>query len=286
MTSAYVYSTCTLNDNWYEDRVQPEGGLTGIGDINKKVTRKYESDIAYVGERYDVLTRIGRVPFRDSYATPDDGFRERERTSLVDFADPRSHKEFAAKPLPKAQMITSETVPEVCFEERRPLPGNTRGFGAVLNRHDKNHGERNWNTTNHDCYGKGNYNRTMRGSRSDPSLLRPCGVSTHHEENRMPGMKVGILCGEEYRDAGNPSNDTRTQRSWVADASLRNIHHGGTKPKIRGVADNHLSLPLGDGAMAKIRQDLSERQGRLFRVATHITTGKDKKWGVAIFKDD
>jgi hypothetical protein len=286
MTAAFVFSTKTLVDNWYEDRCQPEGSLTGIGDLANKQVRKYETDIAYVGERYDILTRIGRVPNRESFAVPDDGFREKVRTSTVEFADPRSHKEFVAKAPAKPKMINSETIPEVCFEDRRPLPGNARGFGAVLDRHDKNHGIRHWTTTNHDTYGKGTYNRSMRMSRSDPSLLHPCGVSTSHEENRMPGMKVGILCGEEYRNSGNPSTDTQSQRSWVADASLRNIHHGGTKKTYRGVVDNHLSIPIGDGAMSKIRQDLAERQGKLFRVATNVTKGRDQKWGVAVFKDD
>merc|ERR1719478_22869 len=98
MSSAYVYSTKTLNDNWYEDRAQPPGSWMQLGDELKKEVRKYETDIAYVGERYDVLTRIGRVPCKPSYATPDDGFRENKRTSSIDFADPRSHKEFVANP--------------------------------------------------------------------------------------------------------------------------------------------------------------------------------------------
>jgi len=101
----------------------------------------------------------------------------------------------------------------------------------------------------------------------------------------MGGMKVGVLCGEEFRNNGNPSNDTMTQRAWVQDASLRNIHHGGAKPRVRGL-DNYLSLPIGDGAMSKIRKDLEDRQGKLFRVATNITKGRDKRPGVAIFKDD
>jgi len=284
MTSAYVYSIKTLNDNWCEDRCQPQDGIQAAnGDPSKKAARPYESDIAYVGERYDVLTRIARVPQRISYATPDDGFRENTRTSSVDFQDPRNHKEFVAKPPPKARMLTSESIPEVCSEERRPLPGNARGFGAVLNRHDQNHGIRHWSTTNGECFGIGQ--RKLRGSRSDPSILTPAGLTTEHEENRMPGMKVGILCGEEFRDTGVPSNDTRTQRAWIYDASLTNIHHGGTKPKVRG-PDNELSVKIGDGAMSKIRGDLAERRGRLYKQATNITKGRDKRPGVAIFRDD
>lgn len=285
MASAFVYGTRTLNDNWYEDRVQPACSSVAVGDM-PRVVRKYETDIAYIGERYDVLTRLARVKQNESFATPDDGFREKLRTSTVDFAHPKSHKEFVSKPPSLAKFMTTETIPEVCFEERRPLPGNARGFGAVFNRHDDNHGIRYWNTTNDDCFGQGVRDKTLRATRSDPALLHPSGVSTEHEQNRMPGMKVGLLCGEEFRDRGLPASDTRCQRAWVQDASLRNIHHGGTKPSMTGRLDNHLSVPIGDGAMAKVRQDLAERQGRLFRVATNITKGRDKQPGIAIFKDD
>merc|ERR1712028_119101 len=107
-----------------------------------------------------------------------------------------------------------------------------------------------------------------------------------HEENKVGGMKVGLMCGEEFRDNGNPSNDTKVQRAWVRDAALANIHHGGTKQKVRGVPDNFLSVPIGDGAMSNIRKDLENRGGKLFKVATNITKGRDKRPGVAIFKDD
>lgn len=113
------------------------------------------------------------------------------------------------------------------------------------------------------------------------------GCSTEHEEVRSTGLKVGILCGEEFRDNGQPSQDTRVQRSWLYthDASLKNIHFGGTRPAV-GKKDNELSVPIGEGAMAKVRADLKERQGRLFRTATQITKGRDKRPGIAIFKDD
>lgn len=282
MAAAFVYSTKTLNDNWYEDRCQPPGGLTAVGDTNSKVVRKYETDIAYVGERYDVLTRIGRVPKRASYATPEDGFRETARTSSIDFAPPRSRKEFVANAPPKARFITTETIPEVCSEERRPVPGPTRGFGGVLDRHGDDHGLRCWNTSSGEAFGH-RPNGTLRMSRSDPGLR--LSASGSYDQDRNTGMKVGNLCGEEFRNTGNPTNDTMTQRAWVYDAALGNIHHGGTRAKVRG-ADNHLSVPIGDGAMAKIKKDLADRQGRLFRVATTITKGRDKRPGVALFKDD
>jgi hypothetical protein len=283
MSSAFAYSTKTLNDNWFEDRCQAPGSQSAIGDLSTpKVIRKYETDIAYIGERFDILTRIARIPFNPSYATPDDGFRERDRTSSVDFADPNSHKEFVRNPPGKATIITNDSIPEVCHEERRPIPGAARGFGSVLDRHDHHHGERFWSTSSGDAFG----GRPLKPTRSCPSLLKASGVSTAHEETRMPGMKVGLLCGEEFRNRGIPSSDTNTQRAWVQDASLKNIHHGGTKKRVKGTLDNALSLPLGDGAMSAIRLDLANRQGKLFKVATNITKGRDKRPGVAIFKDD
>lgn len=285
MSAAYVYGTRTLNDNWYEDRCQPPGSQTANGDQSKKKCRPYETDIAYIGERFDVLSRTSRAPQRPSYATPDDGFREKERTSLVDFAHPRSHKEFVANPPKLARFITTASIPEVCHEERRPIEGEQRGFGAVLDRHDHHHGERFWSTSSGEAYGE-RKSVSLRLQRSCPSLLNPSGISTEHEENRMLGMKVGCLCGEEYKNNGNPSNDTFTQRAWVADAALKNIHHGGTKVSVVGRPDNPCSLPLGDGAMSLVRKDLKDRQGKLFKVATNITKGRDKMPGVAIFKDD
>jgi len=285
MASAFVYSAKTLNDNWFEDRAQPPGSLSQTCNVDKKQVRKYESEIAYIGERYDVLSRIGRIPFAPSYATPDDGFDEKSCTYKEDFAHPRSRKEFIAKPQAKPQFVNTETVPEVCYEERRPLPGQLRGFGAVLNRHPENHDQRFWNTTSGDTYGEGL--RTRSFGRIDPASMLASGVSTQHEEERAQGLRVGKLCGEEYRDRGEPASDTKTQRSWLyeKDASPRNIHYGGTVPKVQRT-DNELSVPIGEGAMKKVREDLAARKGRLYRTATQITKGRDKRPGVAIFKDD
>jgi len=283
MAGAATYSIKTLNDNWYEDRYAPPGSLTGIGDLAKKETRKYESDIAYVGERYDVLARVARVPPKEAFAVPDDGFREYTRTATVDYAHPKTRKDsIVAIAPPKPEFITAETIAEVGHEQRRPVPGNATGFGAVMNRHDPTEGQRFFSTTNGEAYG----NRPLRAARSCPSLLPPCGVSTAHEENRAYGMKVGIMCGEEFRESGHPGSDTRVQRSWVHDAAIHNIQHGGTKTKVKGRPDNCLSVPIGDGAMSKIRADLEERKGKLFRVATNVTKGRDQKYGVSIFKDD
>jgi hypothetical protein len=284
MVSSFVYGVKTLNDNWFEDRLQAPGSLGGIGDITKKETRKHEPDIAYIGERYHILNRIARIPQKESYATPDDGFNEKFRTSSVDYAPPRSRKEFVAKPPEKPRFITTETVPEVGYEDRRPVPGSARGFGAVLNRHEDTHERRWWNTTSGDTFGEG-----CRSARAKlcPATYHAAGVTTQREEERQQGVKVGLLCGEEFRERGEPASDTRTQRSWLYtnDASLDNIKYGGTRP-MPAKFDNELSVPIGEGAMKKVREDLKQRQGRLFRTATQITKGRDKRPGLAVFKDD
>lgn len=288
MASSFVYGVKTLNDNWFEDRFQAPGSITGIGDITKKKPRNHETDIANIGTRFDVCSRIARIPQKESYATPNDGFNEKFCTSAVDYAPPRSRKEFVAKPPEKPKFITTETIPEVSYEERRPVPGSARGFGAVLNRHEEGHERRHWNTTQCDTFGEGGPRSAReRPRRINPATMDAAGVSTANAETRADGVKVGLLCGEEFRDKGDPASDTRTQRAWLYtnDASLNNIHYGGTRPQPAKI-DNELSVPLGEGAMKKIREDLKARQGRLFRLATQITKGRDKRPGAAVFKDD
>lgn len=156
---------------------------------------------------------------------------------------------------------------------------------TVLDRHRNDHECRHWNTTSGEQFGEGS--RSAR-ARIDPATMGPAGVSTADEEAHEPGVKVGLLCGEEFREKGDPASDTRTQRTWLYtdDASLRNIEqYGGVRPK-PAKFDNELSVSIGEGAMKKVREDLKARQGRLFRTATQITKGRDKRPGVAVFKDD
>jgi len=273
----------TLNDNWFEDRAQPEGSLTATAGLDRKYNRPYETDLAYIGERYDVLSRIGRLPPRASYATPEDGFNEKSKTSLVDFADPRSRNDFGKGKAIAPIMITTENAP-VKGVEARELPGERSGFGAHIHRHDEGHDKSFFNTTMGDHFGEGS--RT-RAERFDPAQLHAAGVSTEHEEARIQGMKVGVLCGEAFNESENPGGNTRTQRSWLyePDASLRNIEYGGTRRNLPKM-DSALSLPIGEGAMSKVRADLKERKGRLYRTATIITKGKGHRPGISIFQDE
>eukprot|EP00930_Biecheleria_cincta_P034767 TRINITY_DN23983_c0_g1_i1.p1 TRINITY_DN23983_c0_g1~~TRINITY_DN23983_c0_g1_i1.p1 ORF type:complete len:313 (+),score=42.78 TRINITY_DN23983_c0_g1_i1:53-940(+) len=290
-----VYKPTTLDANWFEDRCQPEGGLSATGPLDKKFVRAYETDIAYIGERFDVCARVGRVPVRPSYATPDDGFREVLSTNRTDLADPNSRSDWGKGKAISPPMITTENAP-VRPPETRELPGERSGFGAHLNRHGEAHGRSFFDTSMGDYFGYGPGHRATRQT-SCPSLLRPAGLDTEHEENKSTGMKVGVLCGESFNESFDPAKNTRGQRSWLyqPDIALRNIEYGAaatlTTPGTRRTlpkSDSHLSLPLGAGAMAKVRSDLAERKGRLGRVATEITKNKENKAhrsGVSIFMD-
>jgi len=122
--------------------------------------------------------------------------------------------------------------------------------------------------------------------KSESNLARFAGKSTEEDENRVQGMKVGKLTGENYRESSDPAADTRTQRAWLygSDPSLTHVHHGGKRPPAPR-ENNELSLPLGDGAMSKVRADLKERKGLLYRTATHITKGNGHRTGMSVFQD-
>lgn len=279
-----VYGLSTLQDNWLEDRFAPKGSLNVTSQLHRKAARAVETDLAYIGDRYDVLARISRMPFRESYAIPDDGFCERVRTSSVDFANPRERPEFSGGRATAPALITTANAP-VRPPETRELPGPQSGFGASLPRHEGVHDRRFWNTTRGDFFGEGIRSKLPKMDPADPDL-RSAGVSTEHEEARQQGLRVGKLCGEAYNETDNPAANSRTQRSWLyePDASLRNIHLGGKRTYVPP-KDNECSLPIGEGSMSKVRADLKARNGRLYHTATFITKGKGHRSGISIFED-
>lgn len=280
MVSPGVFSRRTLNDNWVEDRHQPEEALTATGNIHKKTPRGYETDLATIqGDRFDVLSRISRMPPRPTYATPDDGFNEKVTTHTGDFLHPQMR---AGKKLLTPRLINTANAP-VCPPEKRPLKGPDSGFGAGISRHAKHHEDRFFSTTHSEFFGPAD----RRGKvKMEPSAHAEAGFSTEREENKVTGIACGKLCGEMHRESANPGIDTRIQRAWMpgCDPALTHIHHGGAK-NASPREDNHMSLPIGD-TMSKIRNDLKERQGRLFRNGTNITKGSHLKQGVSVFQDD
>merc|ERR1712098_613778 len=103
--------------------------------------------------------------------------------------------------------------------------------------------------------------------------------------DRPEGTSVGMLVGEEYRPVADPQEATPVQRSWQyqQDAALRNIQYGGKKPP-PSLVDNEMSLPLGEGGHRAQHAKLMSR-GSMARVTTSITTGKESKYGISIFRD-
>jgi len=284
MSLAFGYNTRTLNDNWFEDRHQPVDSHRGRLAQHLKKSRAVEPEIAFIGERFDVLQRIARVPPRESYAMPNDGFCDRTKTS-ADFGNPADRKEVVRNPPEKPKFITTETVPEVCYEDRRPVYGNDRGFGSVLNRHEENHGQRNWNTATGDSFGYGVSSRRQERP-ATPSKSKHSGRSCTEASTRLEGLKVGRLCGEDHRDGKDPSADTYVQRAWLygADPALKHIHMGGSRP-LPSARDNALSLPLGEGDQKKHQKMVEDRKFMLHRTATQITQGRSPRYGISIFQD-
>lgn len=286
MSAAFPYSLRTLNDNWFEDRLQPAGASKGSGDMTQRSARRVEHEIACIGERYDTLARISRAPAKTSYASPDDGFNQNQTLNQADYAHPRSRKEVVHNPPPKPVLINTETIPEVCYEQRRPVPGKNKGFGAVLNRHEENHEQRFWNTTVEDTFGPGPAGARRPQPRMDSHTMKMAGASVLEHANRAEGMKVGQLCGENYNPASDPSAHTHIQRAWLyqSDPALRNIHNGGRKSGLP-TADNETSLPLGVGQHHETMKVLSAR-GTVYRTQTQITKGKGENYGLSIFQDE
>jgi len=281
MAAPGIYSKATLNDNWLEDRLQPEGALSATGGFTKRTPRPVEHDLAYVGERYDVLSRISRMPPRTSFATPDDGFREQDTIHRTDFSDPKLHPTIARKKLTAPPLIHSGNAAMLAAQTTPRLTPRLKetGFAFGLN------SARYWSTAHGEFYGESASRRPT--PRMDPSTKGSAGVTTAQMEVRIEGLQCSTLCGEEYHETGDPGIDTLTQRSWLpgGDPALTHISHGGQRRDIPA-QDNELSLPVGNGAMSKIRADLQERKGRLYRTATAITKAPHQKAGVRIFQDD
>jgi hypothetical protein len=187
-------------------------------------------------------------------------------------------------------MITTTNAP-VLPPEKRELVGPRSGFGSSLDRHPDNHDQRFWNTSHGDSYGEhGPRSKQgkalLKASMSAPTL--GAGLTSEHMEARAMsgGRAVGKLTGECYKVSSDPAKDTKTQKQWMygADPAMTHIHLGGTKKRLQG-PDNEMSLPLGEGNMAKIRESAKLRGGMFARSATHITRGAHLLPGVTVFQD-
>jgi len=283
MALPYEYSRKTLVANWAETRLAPDQAERDFPD--NKFLRPPESDLANLETNFSILGRIARIPAHNSDGTlPDDGYRERAASNKEEFRNPRAVKDFVFNPPQDPKWITTETVPEVIHDERRPVEGQVSGYGAVLQRHGPQEGERFFETASRDAMG---YPTAVHGT--NRAMLGASGIGVLDVMDRTEGMKVGELAGEKYKseDCNDPSEATAVQRSWQyqRDPALTNIHHGGKQPPVP-IIDNELSLPLGEGGHRKHHASLMSRGGRLPRVTTTITTGKESKYGMSIFRDE
>jgi hypothetical protein len=289
MSLPQPYSRKTLLANWVEDRQKP-------GDVerdfpNLRFIRKYETDVANVEQKFSVLERISRCPNHNSWGTiADYGDRETGSSNLEDFAHPDSRKDFVRKSASVPVFITTETVPELDAEgNRRPIPAVRKssvprtGYTATLQRHPKDIDKRFYASSMRDAFG---YPAPVKGTAN--WKMRSAGIGVLDTADRAEGLAVGVLASEEYKPNADPAYNTLVQRSWLyePDASLRNVDkYGGRKPP-PSLIDNEMSLPLGEGGHRRMDTEIKSRGGRLPRISTSITTGKEKKFGINIFQDD
>jgi hypothetical protein len=283
------YSRKTLLHNWVEDRQKPGDVERDFPDL--RFIRKYETDVANLEQKFSVLERIARCPVHSSWGTiPDYGDREGQSSNLADFAHPDSRKEFVKKSASVPCFITTETVPECDGAgNRRPMPHVRKssvprtGYTATLQRHPKDVDKRFYASAMRDAFG---YPAPSKGT--DRSKMRAAGVGCLDMADRAEGLSVGVLAGEMYRPNADPAYNTLVQRSWLyePDASLRNVDKYGGRKAPPSLIDNEMSLPLGEGGHRAMDTQLKNRGGRLPRVSTSITTGKETKFGINIFQDD
>jgi hypothetical protein len=267
-----AYSRKTLVANWFEDRLapgQPEHDFPDMRHVRAK-----EADLRDVSKgTYAVLDRIARNPPHVSTCTLDDGFRVRESTAQAAYQTPRRGDSAKEKP----SFVTTETVPEVISEGRRPQRDVT-GFKAPLQRHGPQEGIRFFDTSY-----QVNYGVSPRAPRKPPVAdSRAAGTSVM--SSGPQGMRVGELTGEVYKKDADPSESTKVQRAWTADPAIPNIAYGGKKPEPPTV-DNELNLKIGEGDSKRMMKLMEEKGGKFYLNSSEMTSGKSKRPGIHIFLD-
>jgi len=169
----------------------------------------------------------------------------------------------------KAQPCMFDQLHAPVGEEKRHVPGPQSGFGAVLNKHPEGHDRHFMETTNSAFYTQAEITKGCTGGQRSSGA----GMTSQDAENKKDGKKVGQLCAERLKESTNLAEDTRTQRAWLPSApELRHVDCGGAIP-VAPEVDNELSLPLGTGAMGRVRKELEARGGVMSKVTTDITAG-------------
>lgn len=170
----------------------------------------------------------------------------------------------------KAQPCMFDQLHAPVGEEKRHLPGPESGFGSVLDKHREGHDRRYMDTTNSEFFTQAELTKgCAAGQRAGGA-----GTTSEEAESRREGKKAGKLCAENLKESTNLAEDTRTQRAWLPSApELRHIEHGGTLP-LPPEVDNELSLPMGTGAMGRVRKELAARGEFMAKTGSDITEGR------------
>lgn len=274
-----TYSRKTLVANWFEDRLapgQPERDFPEMRHVRRK-----EADLRDVSQgTYAVLDRIARNPPHVSTCTLDDGFRVRESTAQDAYQTPRTQgdsKPGTANAAPT--FVTTETVPEVIAEGRRPVSGKQNsGFNAPLQRHGAQEGIRFFDTSYQVNYGVSP--RAPRKQHGEDA--RAAGRSVLASGPK--GLRVGELTGEVLKKDADPSVSTRVQRAWTEDPAIPNIAYGGKKPE-PPIFDNELNLKVGEGDLKRQMKQMEAKGGKFYLNSSALTRGSVNRPGIHLFLD-
>jgi hypothetical protein len=242
--------------------------------------RKKEADLRDVSKgTYAVLDRISRNPPHVSTCTLDDGFRVTESTAQEAYQAPRKgESKGAGTATATATFVTTETVPEVIAEGRRPVIGQQSGFSAPLQRHGAQEGIRFFETTYQVNYGVSP--RTPR--KPHGADTRSAGMAVMASGPK--GLRVGELTGEVLKKDADPSVSTKVQRAWTEDPAIPNIAYGGKKPG-PPLVDNELNLKIGEGDLKRQMKLFEEKKGKFYLNSSSMTSGRVNKPGIHLFLD-
>jgi hypothetical protein len=272
-----AYTRKTLVANWFEDRLapgQPERDFPEMRSVRRK-----EADLRDVSKgTYAILDRIARNPPHVSTCTLDDGFRVTETNSQEAYQTPRKGDSKGAAGAATATFVTTETVPEVIAEGRRPMRGQASGFSAPLQRHGAQEGIRFFDTSY-----QVNYGVSPRAPRKlQVHQAASAGLSVLAAGPK--GLRVGELTGEVLRKDADPSMNTKVQRAWTEDPAIPNLSYGGRKPE-PPLVDNELSMKFGEGDLKRQMKEMEAKGGNFFLNASPLTSGKVNKPGIHLFLD-
>lgn len=241
----YKYSRGVLNDNWYEDREAPDQPLRTKPE--EKHMREVEPDINCLNANGvpAPLKRIKRNhPWNTRDVIPNDGYKELQTINKTEIQHPNKLR---VQEKPKLRMINKYNIAELSLVDR-PVSGPERGFGATVNRWEKDHGKSYLTSTNHEFYGAPKREapgETVQNFHKTQSI-------NSGERNYDPKQglkKLSGLISEVYNTSADPQEHTEVQRTWIyrPDNAVEAVKQGTNYQDQVKPYDNATSLPLGKG---------------------------------------